>query len=186
MDWWIILLITLASIAVGSALGIPISILVIRRKEKLFYQEWKRRELIDEKYQSATYVPVNEVSPLTESINVRSSEVTEAPAEPEKFPKHFLIVEVEKNLIQAREYSNGEPMPFATQSWDEKYEGNPILPEYLQNELSKAYLEINLANNVAWLWNDLGSRNPGLKEMYAELCAKIADILDNVRYLLGI
>lgn len=184
MDWWIILSIALGSVAVGSVLGRLISTLVIRRKEHLLLQEWEKRKLMDEKNQSATDVPVNEVSPLTESINDRSSEVTEALTEPEKSSKHFLIVEVEKNLMQAREYSNGEPMPFATQSWNEKYEGNPILPEYLQNELSKAYQEINFANNIAWLWTNLGSRNPDLQKRYAGLCIKIADILDNVRYLL--
>ena len=76
-------------------------------------------------------------------------------------------------------------MPFATQSWNEKHEGNSILPEYLQNKLSEAYLEIEVANSIVWLWNDLGSRNPDLKKRYAELCIKIADILDNARYLLG-
>ncbi len=57
MDWWIILFITLASIGVGCALGIPISILVIRRKEELFHQEWKKRKLMDEEHQSAINVP---------------------------------------------------------------------------------------------------------------------------------
>jgi hypothetical protein len=94
--------------------------------------------------------------------------------------KRRLLVEAKINLGIAIKPCTGELLPFKTDVWDTSRDGFDTLPANLQEDLTEAYVDMQLANNIVWLSIVLGRRTNDLDESYIKLCARIAARLGSV------
>lgn len=85
-----------------------------------------------------------------------------------------LVAEVEANLAIATTPWTGNLLAFQTKVWDNNHEVSPNSKE----ELTEAYADIRLANNIVWLSTEVGRRSKELDEGYLSLRAKIAERLN--------
>jgi len=91
-----------------------------------------------------------------------------------------LLSDAKINLGIAIKPRTDELLPFKTDVWDTSRDGFDALPADLQEDLTEAYIDMHLANNIVWLSTVLGRRTNGLDESYIKLCARIAARLRNV------
>ncbi|HXY75061.1 MAG TPA: hypothetical protein VEH58_07025 [Dehalococcoidales bacterium] len=90
------------------------------------------------------------------------------------------LAEIETNLKIAVTEWSGKPLQFETSIWDVNgNEFNFLSPEQ-HNELAQAYVDISLANQIVWVWNELGGASKDLQFSYKSLCFKIADRLAKI------
>lgn len=82
--------------------------------------------------------------------------------------------ELISNLEIASSPWNGELKPFETNGWDADRNGYSTMPPATKENLSQAYVDIRLANNIVWLSKELGRRTGDLDESYRRLCNRIA------------
>lgn len=87
------------------------------------------------------------------------------------------LAEVKENLEIASRPWSGELISFSTREWDNGRKGfTEILPD-MQKDLTQAYTDIRLANNIVWLAQELGRRTTNMEEGYQKLCERIASHL---------
>jgi hypothetical protein len=90
------------------------------------------------------------------------------------------LAEIETNLKIAITQWNGKPIQFETSVWDVNGEEFDFLGQGQRNELAQAYVDISLANQIVWVWNELGGASSDLQFSYKSLCFKIADRLTKI------
>ena len=91
-----------------------------------------------------------------------------------------LLAELEKNHALSAEPRPDKPEPFQTDIWDANSNVPNILTASLKWELTQAYVDISLANNVIWFLKEFGVASPVLSEQYKELCDRISTSLGKV------
>ena len=118
------------------------------------------------------------------SVKAGSSERLEGqPRELEqkiKIAAPAMLQEIRTNLFNATKPWDGLVVPFQTEVWYKEPDSLRSLPVNLQNELSEAYIDIGLANDIYWLLNKLNHRNPELDKAYLSLRLKIATRLGRI------
>jgi len=157
MDWWQVVLIILASVAVGLLVGGLLSYLIARLRRKRFVEKFEKFE----KYET------------TEVAEVQSEST--APD---------LLTELETNHRIATEPRRDELLPFKTQVWDKNQGKVHTLTANLREDLAQAYLDMRQANDIVWLSTELGHRSQTLDEHYMNLCPRIAVRLERIMPLL--
>ncbi len=168
MDWWQLVLIFLASIPVGIAIGSLITYLYLR---------------FIEKRQIALLTPLTLLfTKKRETLTVvKEQPVKEQP----KFTPPGLLTEVKHNLKIAGEPAEDGLSSFQTDVWDAQRYRVGDLPANLRDDLEQAYVDMHLANNLVWLSTEFGRRTPDLNENYMRLCASIAQRLDKIKQIIG-
>ena len=190
MDWWQILLIILTSVVVGLLIGGLLGYLVLRLQKKPFPLFIKR----------GTTAVVGEQSELTApglSVKVEEKRIVQPQKKP-LFEKHekpvvveeqlkssasALLAEVRDNHRIASEPLGDKLLPFQTQEWETNREVHKLSAD-LRDALAQVYVDMSLANSIAWLSTDLGRRSQNLDEHYKKLCTNIAAKLDKIIPLL--
>ena len=66
-----------------------------------------------------------------------------------------MLQEIRTNLFNATKPWDGLVVPFQTEVWYKEPDSLRSLPVNLQNELSEAYIDIGLANDIYWLLSKL-------------------------------
>ena len=164
MEWWQITLILLASIVVGLLVGGLIGYLILRFSK---LRAGKKRE-----------VP----SPVEEQPTAREAAL---PVEEQlKGPTPDLLAEIENNHKLATGPWTGKLLPFQTQVWEARQDEVNNLPADLRQDVTQVYIDIRLANTIAWLSTEFGRRNQNLDESYGKLRANIAKGLERIKPLI--
>lgn len=190
MDWWQILLIILISVVVGLLVGGLLGYLILRLQKKPFPLFVKRGTLaaVDEQSELATpdlLAKVEEkhiVQPQKKPL-FEKHEKAAVVKEQLKPTAPTLLSEVRDNRRIASEPWGDRLLPFQTQAWETNREVHK-LPTDLREALAQVYVDMSLANSIAWLSTDLGRRSQNLDEHYKKLCTNIAAKLDKIIPLL--
>ncbi len=95
-------------------------------------------------------------------------------------PKSEALTELENNLLIAGKSPNGKLTKFNTEVWDSKRTQFNLLSEDIRGELTEAYVDMLLANNVVWLVTELGRNSQDLIASYSKLSNKIAERLQRI------
>ncbi|MFC1932518.1 hypothetical protein ACFLXU_02665 [Chloroflexota bacterium] len=136
------------------------------------YQEYT---VADEEIKSEALV---DDTAYTEPI-VNHQNATEV-EEQTKYKTPNVLVEVETNLAISTMPWTGKLRPFQTTAWDTDRDEFDSLLADLKEELTEAYTDICLANDIVRLSTELGRRSNVLDESYIILCTKIAERLERV------
>jgi hypothetical protein len=97
-----------------------------------------------------------------------------------KIPKSEALIEIESNLSIAGRPANGKLIKFNTEIWDTKRAEFSSLTEDIHGELTEAYVDMLLANNVVWLVTELGRNSQDLIASYSKLSNKVAERLQRI------
>lgn len=95
-------------------------------------------------------------------------------------PKSEALIELENNLSIASKSVNGKLTKFNTEIWDSKRTQFNSLTEEIRGELTEAYVDMLLANNVVWLVTELGRNSQDLVASYSKLSNKVAERLQRI------
>jgi hypothetical protein len=99
---------------------------------------------------------------------------------PAPTPKSAAILELETNLLIAMRPSADKLTSFQTDVWNTRRSDFNAVNSQILNELTEAYVDMLLANNIVWLVNELGRDSQDLRASYSELKIKVADRLKRV------
>jgi membrane protease YdiL (CAAX protease family) len=162
VSWWQIVLIALASIALGLLVGVLLS------------------------YAISRFVKTTKTTSSSDSIlrAAKKPEVTSAVEELPKLTAADLLAEVKHNREIAVEPLTDKSQPFQTSLWDAHQHEVSNLPANLLDELSQVYTDIRLANSLVWLSTELRRQTPNLDENYRKLCNSIIERLDRIKPLI--
>ena len=122
-------------------------------------------------------------SPVTgvlKEAEVIKQQITRSDVRQNESSKSGIVKELETNLVIATTPWSDKVLPFQTSSWDSKHaEDEPLLTLHFQ-ELIQLYVDVGLANNIAWMATELGHRSKELDESYIRLCISIAERLKGI------
>ncbi len=119
-----------------------------------------------------------EYDAFTESINKNQETTVVEESVKSRVPN--LLLEVKNNLAIAAQPGTDTLFPFRTNVWDTNHGEVDSLAADVQEELSQAYVDMRLANDIVWLATEVGRRSQGLDEGYIRLCSQITAHLDKV------
>jgi hypothetical protein len=187
MPWWLAPSI-IGVIVAGVVIGLLISIAIIKFQKRnppllvkasLPVAQISRPEPLVERY-----IPIMATDPakqtvpsqdkVEEYLNLRKT----TPAPPIK--KSEALTELEINLAIASKPITDKLVSFRTAAWNTKRSEFNNLEKELLGELTEAYVDMLLANNLVWLGSELGRESPDLNSGYLKLSNKIAERLQRI------
>ena len=199
MPWWFGPSI-IGVIVVGIGAGLLVSFIVIKRQNGSFQFPFRHSEQTLEpsapqpldsiKESVGIFNPDRRVSPaVEENLKATLSEgdkVEEylnhrkksAPAASVVSPqKSDALVELENNLAIASKPFNGKLENFQTEVWNTRRSDFNSLDRSTMEELTEAYVDMLLANNIVWLVTELGRDSKDLITSYNGLSNKVGERL---------
>jgi len=128
----------------------------------------------------------NQVFNNTSNVN----EEPPAPLKEEQSPaaevsKNAAMAEVEYNFTLAEKPLNGTLSVFKTIEWDNKREEFDAMDPEIKWQITQAYTEMFLANNIARVFRDLGGDDEHMTSSYLELKSKVGERLRHVLESMG-
>jgi MFS superfamily sulfate permease-like transporter len=202
MPWWFGPSIV-GVIVVGICAGLLVSFIIIKRQNGSLQSPFKHNHQTIEPSATQPYDPIKEsvgiyntdrrVSPAVEE-NLKSSlseqdkveeylnqrkknNSTSSVATPQKCDA---LAELENNLAIATRPFAGKLENFQTNIWNtRRSDFNPLNPETLE-ELTEAYVDMLLANNIVWLVTELGRDSKDLNTSYTGLSNKVGERLQRL------
>lgn len=198
MPSWLVPMLVGVVIA-GIGVGLLISYIILKRQNKNFPLFMKQNRSIPV-IQSVSPPPNNssnvpadipkEVPEKPKPVSVSLAEdtlekylaktqgpqaVTTAPPQ-----KGAAIIELEKNLEIALLPTPEKLINFQTDVWNTRRSEFNLANNKLLGELTEAYVDMLLANNIVWLVTELGRDSPDLRISYTNLKNKVAERLKRV------
>ena len=197
MDWWqialVLLLISLLSVICGMIVGIPLSKRVLRRRNQTSVGKYRISPKLESQYTYTTTDQFDDLlkkytasKPKTEEKDREVSfkrengetEVGVEQVEPTVIDR--LLVELEKNHELSIESRSDKLLPFQTHTWDVSPDALKMLSVNLQWELTQAYLDMYIANNIIWFLDEFDRKSPVLDNQYGKMCNQIAAKLSRI------
>ncbi len=87
------------------------------------------------------------------------------------------LEEIKTNLRIATIPWDGKPLPFQTKIWDTNMsEFDSLITEH-GSDLGQAYIDMAMANQIVWLYTEIGYKSDDLERSYKQLCAMVAERL---------
>ena len=140
----------------------------------------KQENLLDLSENRQSLVP-----DVLKEVEIINQQITRSDVRQNESSKSGIVKELETNLVIATTPWSDKVLPFQTSSWDSKHaEDEPLLTPYFQ-EMIQLYVDVGLANNIAWLATEFGHRSKELDESYIRLCASIAERIKGIVPLLN-
>jgi hypothetical protein len=196
MDWWFGPSI-FGVIAAGIAVGLLVSFILIRAQKK------RRPYSIETKVLTFNSAPVESFKNAADTVNefpvehqpdssaapsreietYLSQRKIAPPAPVAEMPgisKSDALLELENNLAIARRPSTSQLVSFQTKIWSTRRSDFNLADSALIGELSEAYVDMLLANNIVWLVMELGRDSQDLTSSYNKLSFKIAERLQRI------
>jgi hypothetical protein len=202
MPWWFGLSI-IGVIVVGVGAGLFVSFIIVKRQNGSLQLPFKRH------FQTIEPAPPQPFERIKESVGVyntdrRVSAATEqniksslsehdkveaylnerkknGPAASVAMPKKpDSLAELETNLSIATRPFTGKLENFHTNTWNTRRSEFSSLERELLEELTEAYVDMLLANNIVWLVTELGRDSKDLTTSYVSLSNKIGERLQRV------
>jgi len=99
--------------------------------------------------------------------------------------KNAAMAEVEYNFTLAEKPLNGTLSVFKTIEWDNKRDEFDAMDPEIKWQITQAYTEMFLANNIARVFRDLGGDDEHMTSSYLELKSKVGERLRHVLESLG-
>ena len=122
---------------------------------------------------------------VTDTPPIINQQISQTNVLPEEASKSDIIKELETNLAIATTPWSDKVLSFKTSSWDSGHgREETILSDHIQ-EIMQLYIDIGLANNIAWMATEIGHRSKDLDESYIKLCAKIAERISDIMSLIN-
>lgn len=103
-----------------------------------------------------------------------------ANAEPPKAPASPAFKELQNNLSIAKRPLTNHLVNFEMTIWNTRRSEFNSVNQTLMKELTEAYVDMNLANNVVWLVMELGRDSQDLKDSYSNLRTKVMERLQRI------
>jgi hypothetical protein len=94
--------------------------------------------------------------------------------------KSDALREIEQNFSIANKPMTGRLSNFQTNVWNTHRSEFNVLDRELLSELTEAYIDMLLANNVVWLGIELKRESPDLNASYIKLSNKVAERLQKI------
>jgi hypothetical protein len=91
-----------------------------------------------------------------------------------------LVMELETNRTIATTPWSDKLVPFQNNCWNTAHGRFEGLDVNIHQELIQLYADINLANHIVWMGNEIGHRSQDLNESYLKLRVSIANRISNV------
>jgi hypothetical protein len=175
MEWWQIVMISIALIFIAVLIGTFIAYLILRfvHKRQVSFLNFIYR-LFGRKPRVFTS------DDLAQQYIDKPSESPEVP-EPAIFPLPELLAEFEHNHRIIAEFSGDNLLPLQTDVWDAHRYAALKLPANLRDQLEQLYTDIHSLNNIAWLSTELRYRSSFSDELYRKLLTSIAERLDKTK-----
>jgi hypothetical protein len=120
------------------------------------------------------------VTPAKKAVVPPAAAPRVVPPPPAPPAKSAAILELETNLLIAARPSVDKLASFQTDIWNTRRSEFNTVNSQILNELTEAYVDMLLANNIVWLVNELGRDSQDLRASYSELKNKVADRLKRV------
>ena len=194
MSWWLIPSI-IGVIAAGVLVGLLVGFLILRKNKK------QSRFVIQKKGTTSNVVskPVSYLKPesnkvdgsdaipkpvilVDDKVDSYLNRINNSPAVSQEISsrKSEALIELESNLSIANKPANGKLIKFNTEIWDTKRSEFGALTEEVRGELTEAYVDMLLANNLVWLVTELGRNSQDLVTSYSKLSSKVAERLQKI------
>jgi hypothetical protein len=90
------------------------------------------------------------------------------------------ILELESNLAIAKLPMSEKLASFKTDVWNTQRSEFNLTSSQLLSELTEAYVDMLLANNIVWLVTELGRDSKDLRESYSDLKKKVTERLERI------
>jgi uncharacterized protein YneF (UPF0154 family) len=179
LEWWQTFLIILGCVAVFIPSGFFLGKFVMRKEMRKLIKN-NNKAMLTAKNNNDAMIVKEENKPTPSYFD----EVTTFRKQL-KSEEIGLFAEVEINFRIATKPGLGKLLPFQTTVWDNNPNDIFRLPQNLQEDLTEAYVDMRLANNIFWLAMNLGHISSNLQNNYIDLCTKIATRLRNMMSLKG-
>jgi hypothetical protein len=128
---------------------------------------------------------LSSIPDVLKEVEIINQQITRSDVRQNESSKSGIVKELETNLVIANTPWSGKVLPFQTSSWDSKHaEDEPLLTRHFQ-ELIQLYVDVGLANNIAWMATEFGHRSKELDESYIRLCDIIAERIKGIVPLLN-
>lgn len=186
MEWWQVLLMFVAALAVGLLIGALVHYLpkqLARRREMALMT---REQEIDESVIESVIEPVIE-GPVVEEpvaeVPVAEESAIKEPATKKQVEVALpeLLEEVVNNHRIATTPWAGKLLPFQTQTWETLQDNVNNVPANIHDALAQIYIDIRLANSIVRLATDFNRRSGSLDESYKKLCTGIAGKINKIK-----
>jgi hypothetical protein len=127
------------------------------------------------------------MSQVVPDNSLQSSRLSAVPEKITQPPKPFTVpsqsaavIELESNLAIAKLPVVEKLDNFNTDIWNTRRSEFNLTDSQLLSELTEAYVDMLLANNIVWLIMELGRDSKDLRESYSDLKSKVAERLERV------
>ncbi len=90
------------------------------------------------------------------------------------------LAELEGNLVISKKPLNGQLVGFHTNIWNSRRSDFNVLEADLLREVTEAYVDMLLANNLVWLVTELKRDSPDLLDSYSKLSLKVSERLQRI------
>jgi hypothetical protein len=187
MPWWLAPSI-IGVIVAGVIIGLLISIIIVKFQKKnaplpmrdaLPLAQSTRPEPVVERY--VPNIVINPEKPVNlfpdkveEYLNGRKTLPTTT------LKKSEALTELEVNLAIASKPITEKLVSYRTTVWNTKRSEFNILEKELLGELTEAYVDMLLANNLVWLGSELGRESSDMNSGYLKLSNKISERLQRI------
>lgn len=194
MTWWLVPSI-IGVMAAGVLVGLLVSKVILKMKKDnpvLFQKnnmpslpvvtESTENAAIIDQIKAADDVKTETVISVDEKIETYLNHINSTPQVKNNTSakKPEALIELENNLSLARRPTTNNLVNFHTEIWNTKRSEFNVLPTEILGELTEAYVDMLLANNIAWLVTELGRSSQDLVDSYYKLSNKIADRLQRI------
>jgi len=201
MAGWLGPLIVAGAIAVGAAVGLLLAYLLIRiqRRRWLFSRKHEFPTPNTKEIEGLGATQPDSLNEFAEKYKVKIAELKTAslmhdtlqkpaqkspaillPVEQVRAKKSEALIELETNLEIATALWTGKLVSFQTKVWDTQNSEFDLLRESLKDELTEAYADMRMANNIVWLSTEIGRASKDLEASYIKLCVMITQRLKSV------
>jgi len=200
VDWWQVIIILagigLVSIIMGMVAGIPLSKIILRRREQVSIDESRASSKL-----KSQYTPTDHFDELLkkyglsepkiaeqgdeETVEIRNDEAETTVEQVEPVAIDRILLELENNLKISIEPRIDKLEPFQTEEWDASQDLPNTLTAELKWELTETYLDMYAANNIVWFLKEYSMESPVLEDQYTKMCNQIAITLNKVIQVLN-
>ena len=147
---------------------------VEEKRKKVFKSSVsKKSEFVIRKNTPAVKDKKTDTKPLVQEPTNNEPKIAPAVEKREGPLKSDLIIEIEANLVIASKPWSDKLISFHTKCWDSKHGESDLFLNTHYQELIQLYVDIGLANNIAWLATEINHRSKELDESYIKLCSNI-------------
>lgn len=199
MTWWLIPSI-IGVIIAGIAFGILISFIILKLHKKNFPSVFAPKASpsggngfesvseIDGIYRIPLTTPsiaennvsITRASPNRPQAVYPAKTVGQVPATASTPGIASILSELENNLAIASRPESAQLINFQTDMWNTRRADFNTLEPDIMKELTEAYVDMLLANNIVWLVTELKRDSKDLANSYFRLSAKVAERLTRI------